>query len=310
MAFQIGFGFMMMPVALWARPLATAQLARLAHGAAGSAPAALAGTSGRSLALASFGAVPACLPALAVPDAIAAATARGEMATAPGRALLAAAIAAGQFSGLIGLAVAVATVAVLTGRVARTALVAAPLALVALVPFWPVIERRLAGFSSARGLPDSGVGRLDDLQRFVLPELSSLIPWLTGVRPAARIPAPEPWRDYVLIESGYVWRLWTGGIAMLVAFLWFVVVAARMLWPLARRAADPLVRIAATGAAAGLAVIVVLMALDPHLTMRGGADLFFPLLGLALGAAGLRPSRPAARVPPADQVLPDAPRPG
>lgn len=221
---------------------------------------------------------------------------------------VAGAIAAGQFSGLIGLAVAVGTVALLTGRVARTALIALPLALVALVPFWPVIERRLAGFSSAAGLPDSWVARLDNLERFVLPELATLTNWLTGVRPAARIPAPEPWRDYVFIESGYVWLLWTGGIAMLLAFVWFVVVAARMLLPLARVAPDPVVRVTAAGAAAGLAVIVVLMALDPHLTMRGGADLFFPLLGLALGTASLRPAEhPTVHPHP---VLPDAPRSG
>lgn len=101
-AFQIGFGFMMMPVALWARPLATAQLARLAHGAAGTVPAALAETYGRSLALASFGAVPACLLFLTVPDVIATATAMGEMATEPGRALLAAAIG-GLGLGVLGL---------------------------------------------------------------------------------------------------------------------------------------------------------------------------------------------------------------
>lgn len=222
---------------------------------------------------------------------------------------VAGAVAAGQFSGLIGLAVAVATVAVLTGRVTRTALLATPMALLALVPFWPVIERRLEGFQSTAGLPESWVARLDNLQRFVLPELATVTNWLTGVRPAARIPAPEPWRDYVFIESGYVWLLWTGGIAMLLAFLWFVVVALRMLVPQARRAADPLVRITACGASAGLAVIVVLMALDPHLTMRGGSDLFFPLLGLALGAASLR--APASRAAPSTApVLPDVSRSG
>jgi hypothetical protein len=40
--------------------------------------------------------------------------------------------------------------------------------------------------------------------------------------------------------------------------------------------------VAACAGAAGLATIVALMPLDPHLTMRGGADLFFALLAIGL----------------------------
>jgi hypothetical protein len=103
---------------------------------------------------------------------------------------------------------------------------------------------------------------------------------LVGVRPSARIAAPEPWRDWVYIESGYAWVLWTGGLPMLAAFAWFVWTAFRSLASALRDGQEPM-RVAATAATVGLATIVTLMLFDPHLTMRGSADLFFALLALS-----------------------------
>jgi hypothetical protein len=95
------------------------------------------------------------------------------------------------------------------------------------------------------------------------------------------VPAPETWRDWVYIESGYVWLVWIGGLPFLLAFVAFVAVGMVCLWPIAvvRRNA---IGAAALAAFAYLVVIATLMLLDPHLTIRGSADLFFPLLGLAL----------------------------
>ena len=50
--------------------------------------------------------------------------------------------------------------------------------------------------------------------------------------------------------------------------------------------------IAAAAALAGTAMIFTLMLLDPHLTVRGCADLFFPLMALAVvGQAGGWPAK-------------------
>jgi hypothetical protein len=208
-----------------------------------------------------------------------------------GTLFVAGGIVAGQFSGMIGLLVAVLTVGFVTGRLARGIAWIIPVIGIIAVLFWPVIGERLKGFEGPAGLPSSWVGRLDNLERFIWPELTSGFNWVIGVRPAARLPAPEPWRDWVFIESGYVWLIWTGGLPLLIAFLGFAWLAFQDLRRTIRTTVGPSV-VAASAGAAGLATIVALMPLDPHLTMRGGADLFCPLL--ALGLVGVPPASPRA----------------
>jgi putative peptidoglycan lipid II flippase len=93
-AFQIGFSFMLVPVALWARPLATAQLSRLVPGAAGdgATDAGSSNTYRLTLALASFVALPAACLFVAAPGPLAGAAVFGSMATVEGAELVAAAI--------------------------------------------------------------------------------------------------------------------------------------------------------------------------------------------------------------------------
>jgi hypothetical protein len=219
---------------------------------------------------------------------------RGWLLIAAAGLFLAGCIAAASFSGFIGLAVALVTFGFITGRILQLSAVGIPAAAVAAVALWPVIAERLAGFSRPTGMPQSWEGRLNNLQNFFFPELFANFHWLTGVRPAARLPAPEAWREWVYIESGYVWLLWIGGVPLFLAFLFFVWVSWRHLRTAIRNHADS-VGAAAMASLAYLMVIVVLMLLDPHLTIRGSADLFFPLLALA-----------SVRVPDAD-AMPAAP---
>jgi hypothetical protein len=203
-------------------------------------------------------------------------------------------LAAGAFSGVIGLVVALLAFGVIARQTGRILLASVPVTAVGMIAFWPVIAGRLAGFERPSGLPHSWEGRWANLRDFFLPEIMSGVNWLTGVRPTGRVPAPEPWRDWAYIESGYVWLVWIGGLPFLLAFLAFVVVGVLRLWPVVAGRRDA-VGAAALAALAYLLVIAVLMLLDPHLTIRGSADLFFPLLALALVRAPgrLRSGRPA-----------------
>ncbi len=195
-------------------------------------------------------------------------------------------LAAGSFSGYIGIVVVTLTVGFARRRLLSLMTAMVPAGLVAAILFWPTVANRLEGFDSRMGLPKSWLGRVENLERFVWPELFSGLNWLWGVRPAARIPAPEAWRDWVYIESGHAWLLWAGGVPLLAAFLAMSWIVGRETFRTARHGTGP-VAIAAAAALAGMAMIFTLMLFDPHLTVRGCADLFFPLMALAVvGQAG------------------------
>ncbi|MGH3115085.1 MAG: hypothetical protein ACRDOP_16600 [Gaiellaceae bacterium] len=208
----------------------------------------------------------------------------------PGRAGLVAlslllvfgALASGQFSGVLALLVGVIAFGYVTGRLTTTALAFVPAAIAAAFALRPVVDRRIAGFESAAGIPPSWTGRIENLQTHFLPELSNGWNALLGVRPAARVPAPaDSGRDWIFIESGYVWLVWSGGISLVVAFAFFLWTTLRQVASVARARADA-VGVAATASFTALVVVAVLQAFDPHLTLRGAGDLCFFLLGLAL----------------------------
>jgi hypothetical protein len=198
------------------------------------------------------------------------------------------ALAAGQFVGALGLLVGFAAVGFITHRVGSIGLRALPTAVAASVTLAPVIHRRLSGFHSATGLPPSWTGRYDNLKAYFWPELGSHFNWILGVRPAARVPSPDPSRVWVYIESGYTWLLWTGGIPLLLAFFVYVWAAVRTVTRIARERVDA-IGVAACASFAALCVLVVSMIFDPHLTLRGSADLSFPLLALACTDLGRTP---------------------
>lgn len=187
-------------------------------------------------------------------------------------------IAAGEYSSVIGLGVALAVLVLLTGS-GRLVAYAVPVAAAGAVLLRPVIENRLAGFQSAYGVPVSWLGRLRNLRTYFWPELASDHNWVFGVRPAARVPAAHEQFGWVWIESGYTWLLWGGGLPLLAAYVIFVAVALWRGWPLARRHPG-VAGVAATGVVAAVAANVVLMLLDPHLTYRGAGDALFMTLAL------------------------------
>jgi hypothetical protein len=160
--------------------------------------------------------------------------------------LLAGCIAAGEFSGYVGLVVALFAFGVISGRFHQLLPVGIVGGGLAALFLQRVIASRLEGFQGQSGVPESWAGRWDNLQTYFFPDLFNHGNWFLGVRPAPRILAFETWREWVYLESGYLWLLWIGGIPFLAAFFF------------------------------------VTMLFDPHLTLRGSADLFFPLLALSL----------------------------
>lgn len=195
-------------------------------------------------------------------------------------------IASGEFSGYLGLLLAVGCVGLLTGTLGRSFLVFVPVAAVAGLALRSVVATRLQGFQSETGIPQSWEARLENLRTFFWPELTSNYNWVLGVRPSPRVPGPETWRDWVWIESGHTYLLWVGGIPFLVAFVVFLWTAMRRVWQVARVRRDA-IGVAAVASFTGLTVVAVLMTFDPHLTFRGAADLNFSLLALALTGGGL-----------------------
>jgi len=196
--------------------------------------------------------------------------------------LLFGALASGQFSGALALLVGVVAFGYVTGRLTTTVLAFVPAAIVAALALRPVVDRRLAGFDTAAGIPPSWTGRLENLRTYFLPELSNGWNWAHGVRPSARVPGPaDTGRDWVFIESGYAWLVWSGGVPMLLAFVYFLWATLRRVARVARMRPDA-VGVAAIASFTALVVVAVLQLFDPHLTLRGAADLCFFLLALAL----------------------------
>ena len=188
----------------------------------------------------------------------------------------------GEFSGYIGLLAMLLAFGSLFGGSLRRMLpgLIGGGALIA-IPFWHVLAQRIAGFSGEGGLPHSWNGRLDNIERFFLPKLMEEANWLLGVQPAPRVPAMDTWRDAVYIECGYIWLLWIGGVPFFLAFVYFVVTALTLLRPIAKTRADA-VGVAASAGFCYIVTLIVLMLFDPHLTLRGTADLLFPLLAMSL----------------------------
>ena len=195
--------------------------------------------------------------------------------------------ASGQVSGILGLVVGVAAISLLTRRFTRVGMLLLGVTPIAWLVFQPVVARRLGDIDPVTGLPYSWVARLRNLRTHFWPELFSNFNFVLGVRPSARVRVNQAWRDYLWIESGHTWLLWTGGIPLFLAFWWFLVVSLRKTARVARARADA-IGIAAMASFSGLCVVAVLMTLDPHLTLRGTADLLFSLLALACTADSQR----------------------
>jgi hypothetical protein len=184
----------------------------------------------------------------------------------------------GQFSAWIALLIITLVVVSREPLLAKLSLRFLPFCVLGAVIAWPVVATRLASFRDG-DIPSSWLGRIDNLTHFYLPRLAGFH-WVLGVRPDSVLPAPETWRTAIWLESGYLWFFWVGGIPLFVAFIWFAREVFRHTNRVCRTRSDD-IGIAALAARAALWSILVLSLIDMHLTLRGGGDLFFILLGLS-----------------------------
>lgn len=201
-----------------------------------------------------------------------------------GLLFLAAIAAAGQVSGFLGLGVGLIVMGSILRRLTSVLVVALAALVAGVAAFSGSIIRRVGELDAFTGLPASWTGpsgRLDNLQTLFWPDLFDDLDWLTGVRVSPRVPAPSIGVDWIWIESGHTWLLWTGGLGFFIVCFAFLFGAIRAVAPVARARPD-YVGAAALGALTALWVNVILMALDVHLTLRGSADMAFALIALAL----------------------------
>jgi len=194
-------------------------------------------------------------------------------------------VASGQYSAFIAIPVAIVALGAITGHLRRFVVVGLCVLPVVAAVMWPVIANRLSGFERLDGMPRSWSGRWVNLTEVFWPQLGNFN-WVLGVRPAARLPAPEAWRDWIWIESGHTWLLWAGGVPLLVAFLVLIWCGLRHSVITTRRRTDA-IGVAAAAAFTALCVVTVLMTLDPHVTVRGSGDLLFSLLALSLATPAI-----------------------
>jgi hypothetical protein len=189
---------------------------------------------------------------------------------------------AAEFSSVLGLLIAVITIAVLVRRLdlLRYALLVLPVAVVVL---WPTVENRIIEFQSLHGIPQSWLVRWFNLENYFWPQLFSGSNALLGVRPSARVPVDGAF-GYVWIESGYTWLLWGGGVPLAAAYVYFTWATLRATGRVARTLST-YSAIAALTVFATKVSMVFLMVFDPHITYRGSADALFALLALALAGS-------------------------
>ncbi len=220
------------------------------------------------------------------------------------------AMGTGQVTSVIGLVVAVVALGLVTGTTMRLIMLAIPTSLIVAALMLPVIMARVDGFEPS--LPSDTVRAISELpaqqqpaafkelnpgsswevrwynlEYYFLPSLKDPTNILLGVTPQARARAVEPYRDWVYIESGYLWLVWSGGIGLVGTFCAFIWVSGRSTWQVAKARWDPIGH-AAAAAFAAVVAIAAIQAFDPHLTLRGTADVFYPVLALAQVASAGR----------------------
>ena len=209
----------------------------------------------------------------------------------------------GQIGPVVSFLAGLAALAIVTKSVRRLIVMSLPVLLVAGFAVAPLAQRRLQGFDGAaitsaerndvQNLPNEDRGRalfemnpgsswdvrLYNLETYFVPKFDDVNNIIWGVSPQARVVSPRKGEDFIWIESGHLWLLWSGGIPLFLA--WFgligmgMVTARRVL----RTTPGPVGAVGA-GVFGALMTVNLAQTFDPHITLRGSADILYPLLAL------------------------------
>ncbi len=209
-------------------------------------------------------------------------------------ALVVGALASGQAGTIVALAVALIVVAIGHRRLGAVTATAVPVGLLAMLALWPVVAARLADVDRGTGLPSSWLVRWNNVSTLYFPDLADW-GWVLGVGPDTTRTPPDVWRQIVYLESGYLWLLWVGGIPLLIAAGYFLWTAWRQIGSTTAVTGDHdrawlAMRVTARAA---VAMMVALTIIDPHLTLRASADLFYVLVAVGLTGHGLARRAPS-----------------
>ncbi len=211
----------------------------------------------------------------------------------------------GQIGPSLAFIFGMAALALLTKSTIRLLKWSLPVMLVVSILIAPLVQERLAGFDGfainsstrnsiaatggqeeSRQLFEANPGsswdvRLYNLRTFFMPEFDDPANVYFGVTPQARVSSPNEGEDYIWIESGHLWLLWSGGLPLFVMFFAFIGVGMYTARGITRSRAGP-VGIAAAAFFAALVMLFVAQTFDPHLTLRGTSDILFPLGALTV----------------------------
>ncbi len=209
----------------------------------------------------------------------------------------------GQIGPALSFIVGLGVLALVTKSVLQLVRWSLPFVLLCAILITPLISQRVDGFGGAEvtgatrqsiaeaGGQDESVllfeanpgssweVRLYNLETYFIPEFDDAANVMWGVTPQARVPSPLEGEDFIWIESGHLWLLWSGGVPLFVAFFAFIAVGAFTGRRLANSHPGP-VGIVGAAVVAGLAMLFVAQTFDPHITLRGTADVLYPLAAL------------------------------
>lgn len=214
-------------------------------------------------------------------------------------------VGSGQIGPTLSFIVGIAALALVTRSVGRLFKLALPFLVLALIITAPLIQRRVAGFDgpgipsavreSINNQPTNTQGeslfeanpgsswdvRLYNLEMFFLPSFRDTDNVIWGVTPQARVASPREGEEFIWIESGHMWLVWSGGVPLFIAWFAFIGVGMHTARRILRSRAGP-VGIAAAATFGALAVVNVAQTFDPHMTLRGTADVLYPLVALMM----------------------------